>query len=706
MTRPVRHTLHRIPLLASLLGSFGLALAAPAALPPAPENAPWTLVEASKLDPASTAARAKDHLLVWRENNGEAASVVLRIELPFDKARLAVKDALREFGGLDETDTPRLITEMGAGWNDAIATLHPEEQGNSLRNSVESSALSPRFARAIEKGALLKQEPEWFRQAEQVRARLSGEVSQVRAFQGKKTPFWEARLKRSYGLFSGYSSTLTVSVTDAGFLHGRPVSYVEMQRIDERPNPRYVSTIQQLKIMAGGEPPPDYNILSGKQSKTLESLVVPGAEFMGVLKALEGSGQRVSVASSIMDTIERPPQKPSPAGEAMIKSGKAELLKGSTTPWASFGLASGMRFADILLTLPDGDLVIGADAFDDRSQGNSALLRLTRSGSGWRHEVLWRGAQTGSRARLSHDGKLLWLVGDPGPDAQGKDRPRSVYRIDLQTRKTDSWPLQDAKGEEISWSFGWALDADQRPISFNYDSAHYEDQPLALMHLAQASGKVERGQPVLRSPYADMSLKLIGQPRGQGVWVLDLSLAEIDPRSGRTLRAWRAPLGSDQGIHPAPLLMQGGAEAAVSFTVSAVGPNLDVIADDKHLAASAQHSGVQVIDLANGKPRFSVLAHPGGLKSVARSACGKWLALGGGSKEHKQPALLLDARTGQHQLHLDIGPEKSDSLRSLAFSWDGQKLWAIGHAGLIEWKLPAGLSEAHKAGCYPDQVSV
>lgn len=115
---------------------------------------------------------------------------------------------------------------------------------------------------------------------------------------------------------------------------------------------------------------------------------------------------------------------------------------------------------------------------------------------------------------------------------------------------------------------------------------------------------------------------------------------------------------------------------------------------------------MHVVDLKNGHVLSPLLGAADSFKAAARSANGRFLAMGttykAGGWQHR--VALWDVAQGRTPVQLDASSlPKNSEIQALAFSWDGSALWAIGTRELMLWKLPAALRDRAGQGAVPDQ---
>ncbi len=180
--------------------------------------------------------------------------------------------------------------------------------------------------------------------------------------------------------------------------------------------------------------------------------------------------------------------------------------------------------------------------------------------------------------------------------------------------------------------------------------------------------------------------------------------------TGKAVRNWTAP-GGEQVLAFAPsgkALVSGGQDGVRVWAVAdgkelhhlktaepdpvtclAVGPGAKLI------AVGYRHGGVRLWDRDGGKVAHQ-LRYPGGVRAVAVSADGKWVAGAGSGK-----IVLWDAATGQELRQIG----KAAPVASLAFAPDGRKLAAGMFDSTIQVYNPADgaelkLIEGHTSAVY------
>ena len=120
----------------------------------------------------------------------------------------------------------------------------------------------------------------------------------------------------------------------------------------------------------------------------------------------------------------------------------------------------------------------------------------------------------------------------------------------------------------------------------------------------------------------------------------------------------------------------------------------------------ARFVGMHVVDLKSGHVLSALLGSANNLKAAARSANGRFLAMGTtyttGGWKHR--VTLWDVAQGRTPAQLDTSSIPRDSeIQALAFSWSGSALWALGTRELMLWQLPAALRDHATRGAAPDQ---
>lgn len=720
-----------------LLSLIGIAtpLACPAA--PLPDTTAdglhWRLEQlrdTGHYNSFEVAARRGEQVLLWDNGSGRqtyAGAAYLLVSAPFDQVQPLVQGVLQRMGPMKaDTPTGRLL-DLSDAWGKVLLSRRPD-----LRAAIAEQAVEPKLQQALQQGAITRQELDW--RMDQARARVD------RLFQGSNVPalqatyaYWDARQDRSDGTTSQYRSALFVGVQDVSAVFGHPATVVQLRRYDTRPDPDYslwkALTLQDLDLLGGGR----------TQSSTADVTIVPGDVFTALSDALAAVPGKLEIAAS-PDAWQLPsvPSMPPPAITLVTPDQTAPVLKPLFMRWDTLVTDPSQRtllYPHDILGLPDGSMLFSAQVSDNRGWGQY-LWRLHAVNGSWRADEVWHGKDGPRRMMINGDGSAVWFDGQP----EDRNAP-SLYRYDIASRKVNRyevvWPKEtDWRTYQMS-DLDWIL-ADDLPANFWHDIRFREQpsNPVGSQYLT-----VQR--PAAPPPGADgtwpfvttlssVRQSLMDEISGSGnplirpvrwrpsgsYWTEDpQGITELDARTGRTLQTITLPQrygipapasakGIAQGV-PKPLGSPQGHWIATGFEL--------LLQDDGSIPPSVTNVrphgvsfvGMHVVDLKSGHVLSALLGQADTFKAAARSANGRFLAMGTTSIKAGIPtqrAALWDVAQGRTPVQLDASSlPRDDEIHALAFSWDGSALWALGHRELLLWQLPAALRDRATRDGTPDQ---
>ncbi len=700
----------RAPLLALLLtATCATASPRPSPVEPEPPLSAWQTVPAKSLDDETPAARQGERVLAWQKGRSlePAQQVFLRVDAAFEQVQPLLQAALSGLGGYKTSQAPQTLAYLSDPWPrvwlsrrpDLRAALVQGEERARLEQAVRDGAMSPDEARTELAWALASTDS-----APQDRIGIPAWQAQ--------TPSYLATRQERFGLWRSSRGVTRVEAFDAGFLFGRPTTAVRLGREDTYPNPRY-------KFFDWNR-----NILSSAPSKELTHHLVPAPAFEALAAALRRAKLPFAVASSPLAWAE-PVAQPEPPAVSLQAPGESRSLRPQ-----SFALTrlpefpDGITYPGILLALPGGDLLLSGEFFRHgrREQG---VWRLSRQGDTLAAQAVWTGRSPGRRLTLSRDGGSAWFSGLAGAEGTAPQ----LFRYDVAARRLVSAPLPGlpAAGgaDDKTWPDNdWLLDGEQQPLAWTRSySGTGSMAAWQLQGQAPQEGrwKVAERLRSTRPAYVQEVLSQVLLRQARRLWAIDRSLVEWDADSGRLLHSWPLPQRFGD-FPPAPGVQQrpsgwdpqalGSAEGgwvALGFTylLPEKSPGVPLIearaaVAEKEPVPRERHSGVHVMDTASGRVRLSALVGPGLLSAFARSAGGRWLAVGG------DPAWprLWDLDTGGAGYQL-AEPAQAGTRpphpTALAFSWDGRSVWGLSQRQLLRWELPAEAADAAGGGRFPDQ---
>lgn len=184
--------------------------------------------------------------------------------------------------------------------------------------------------------------------------------------------------------------------------------------------------------------------------------------------------------------------------------------------------------------------------------------------------------------------------------------------------------------------------------------------------------------------------------------VVDESIAEVDARTGRTLRAFPSPWGVRSGVHPRSLLIGKGSKLIVAFSAQIRVSDGGV--DYSPGAGGETWSGIQVVDLRGNAAPGTYLVQPGNCGAMASSGGDRLLAIGGRSSDPGLGGILVQSESMRAPYRLGIGPLASEDLHGLAFSWNGRFLWGTSSEGILQWQIDPALWDPAPPMATPEQT--
>ncbi|KML07597.1 MULTISPECIES: WD40 repeat domain-containing protein [Burkholderia] len=680
-------------------------------------------------DDYEVAARRGEQVLIWdngKNRQAYAGAVFLLVSAPYDQVQPLVERVLQRTSPVKASADSWQLQSLPDPWSHVLLSRRPD-----LRAAIADHATLPKLQQALQQGAITRQELDW--RMDQARARVD------RLFSGSGLPalqptyaFWEARQDHSDGITGQYRSALFVRVQDTSAIFGHPATVVQFGRVDSRPNPDYslwkALTLQDLDVFSGNR----------TQSSRTGISVVPADLFTALTDALSALPARLEIAKSPAAwQLPSAPSMPPPAIKPVAPDPSAPVIRPSIIRWDSFVTDPSQRtllYPHDILGLPDGSLLFSAQVADNRGW-NEYVWRLRAANGALQADEIWHGKEGPRQMMINGDGSAVWFDGQP--DAKSKP---CLYRYDIASSKVDRhevvWPSEtDWRDHQMS-DMSWILD-DDLPANFWHDLRHGEKDanPVGSAFLTvqrPASPPPGNDDPwpfvttlssvrqSLMDEISNGSNALIWPVRWRpsgSYWTEDSQgLAELDARTGRTLRTIVLPrrFGSPDSVSaagvahwaPKPLGSPQGQWIATGFEllldddgstpppVQAPGPK------------RAHFVGMHVVDLKNGHVLSALLGAADTFKAAARSANGRFLAMGttykAGGWQHR--VALWDVAQGRTPVQLDASSlPKNSEIQALAFSWDGSALWAIGTRELMLWKLPAALRDRAGHGAVPDQ---
>lgn len=363
---------------------------------------------------------------------------------------------------------------------------------------------------------------------------------------------------------------------------------------------------------------------------------------------------------------------------------------------------------------------------DDNDQPYG-VWRISEAAGTLRAEIVWRNAAGMRKMSLSADGHTAWFDGGTEPYVV-----TDLISYDVETRRVTRRPVTLPGGRNSALSdLHWVLAGDQLPTVFNpyhrlddkeANNNLLDSRRLALLRPAMPP-TTENETWVFNQAFAsarqsilDARIWPVRWRSTKTFWIEDLhGIAELDAFSGRVIRALAMPqrsgvLNSDDA---------GGASEHVPEPLGSPEANwiaagfLLTVRDNKNIPPSLEPHlgrfsdrfvGMHVIDLKEGYILSALLGGSDTLQAAARSANGRFLALGsnGISGDSSAQVVVWDIAQKRTPVRLDTSQFKGE-IFALAFSWDGAQLWAMGRGKLYRWHLPEQFRDAASKGSFPDQ---
>lgn len=719
-----------------LLGLIGatIPLACSAAPMPAAtvDGMQWRFVQLHNTghdDDYEVAARRNEQVLVWdngKNRQAYAGTVYLLVSAPFDQVQPRVQGVLQRTSPVTARVDNWQLQNLPPPWDKVLLSRRPD-----LRTAIAEQEVMPKLQQALQQGAITRPELDWRMDHARARVDRLSQGSRVPALQATYT-YWDARQDHSDGITGQYRSTLFVRVQDASAIFGHPATIVQFGRSDTRPNPDYslwkALTLQDLDVFSGNR----------TQSSRTGISVVPADVFTALTDALSAMPGKLEIAASPAAwQLPSTPSIPAPAINLAVPDPSAPVLKPRLIRWDTLVTDPSQRtllYPHDILGLPDGSMLFSAQVSDSRGW-NEYVWRLHEVDGALRADEVWRGKSGPRRMMINGDGSAVWFDGQP--DTDGKP---CLYRYDVTSRKVDRheivWPNETSWRDYQMSDLHWIL-ADDLPANFRHDIRHGEQasNPLGSEYLtvqrpASAPSGTDDPWPFVTT-LSSVRQSLMDDINGGGnpliwpvrwrpsgsYWTEDpQGLAELDARTGRTLRAIALPqrFGSPDpdnatGIAqwvPEPLGSPQGQWIATGFVL--------LLDDDGSMPPPVKYPGpkrarfvgMHVVDLKSGHVLSALLGPADDFKAAARSANGRFLAMGttstAGSRTHR--VALWEVAQGRTPVQLDASSLPTDNeIRALAFSWDGSALWALGTHELLLWQLPAALRDRATRRAVPDQ---
>lgn len=703
-------------LFAAASAGHGMAATAPGTTI---DGAAWRIESATAFrGHATVAAQRKEQILVWDGGKGAqvASQVLLLVEAPYDQVQPAVQQALAPLGALSMHSENSPLAYLPSGWSEVLMSRRAD-----LREALVAHAILPRLQLAVVQGAITPAEMEQRLARERARVDLAPQSGdQLDAFRATY-PYWYATQDRSHGLTGRRKSELLIRVSDVSATFGHPATEVYISREDSYPNPGYL-----LKQVT------EFNPLGSSTPRVLSDNVVPAAAFTAVRDALASLPGKVEIARSPLAWVQPVAQPTTPVLNLAAPAGDAPAIQAQAIRWDALVIDPHSRgytpiYPHALLALPDGDLMVSAGMFDDSGQ-SQRVWRLHDANGEWKAEEVWRGAAGTAQLSLSADGRIAWFNGGNAPYIA-----HDLYAYDIAsrslTRHAATWP--DADRRNIS-NLRWELAGDQRPAIFDHDYSLGDDDGrknllgnnyLTVLRPTTAPSSANGTwpfSPTFSSPRQSMmgarmkGNTLIWPVRWRDpktFWVEDQpGIAQLDAASGRVLRALTLPqrfgtpdptdaTGVAQWI-PKPLGSPEAGWIATGFVL--------MMADDGHMpptkGGNDRFVGMHVVNLEDGRVLSALLGRSDTLQAAARSAHGRFLALGSnGARRGDRRFALWDIAQGRTPVQLETS--SNNEVHALAFSWNGADLWALCRGELLHWHLPDALIDAATGGSFPDQSS-
>lgn len=320
---------------------------------------------------SAVAVHMKERIVVWNRPKGAepAMAAYLLIEAPFAEVQPAVHKALAGFGRFESSSELTMLAYQRGIWDQVLLSRRPD-----LRDALAERLVRPQLDLAYREGALTAAE------VERRMARALAEITStpqnralLEAFH-QTYPSYSAIQSRSIGMLRGSRSELKVYVFDVSAAFGHPTTAVEIEREDTFPNPNH-ATWGAIS---------DFNPLRTPPSRTLTSATVPAPLFEAVHAALvalnSGKSVRVALTPKVWTKTFEPPTH---MRDIVLTPPQTDQspIQAETLRWESIDSAQADAFAypHDLLVLPDGDLLLSADALSvARVPSQQSLRRISR----------------------------------------------------------------------------------------------------------------------------------------------------------------------------------------------------------------------------------------------------------------------------------------------------------------------------------------
>lgn len=696
---------------------FLLAASSAVAAPVASGDSPWQLAAASSaLDAQAPAVRRREDLLFWSLADGRrepAAVAHLLVEAPYAQVQAAVQATLQAQDGVEERSAASELAYLPDDWDEVLLSRRAD-----LRALLVAQVTAPMLEAAVAQGALTAGEAQLRLQRAHRRTQWAPQDRHaLAAFRDAHYPQYCATRSERQGRGGGLETTLCVFDVSAAF--GTAATALRIERTDTYANPEHsvLKTLSHIDPF-GPSPPP----------RQLRQRVVPAALFQGVRAAIAASAPQAALhvaASPLAWTLPAAPLPPAPPVAFVAAGNGVAPVPVEALPWdALVGMAAatnGARYPQDLLALPDGDLLLSVQVLGGPASG-TRLWRLHRDGEQWQAALVWQGEEGARRLMADAQGGSVWFRAKAAGD---EDEVLHVY--DVATRQLRRHAVAGDAADDRGYA-RWELDAAQRPAYF----AHHSDAAGAG---AFGSGRFTMSTPATPPPSdglwtfarafaAPRQALMDGASKGnaqlwpvrlrdpRALWVEDAEgLAELDPGSGRVLRAFALPQrfgvpdpfdasGVAQWV-PTPLGSLQGGWIATGFVLLLDPHGTSPPRFAPAAGGGERFVGMHVVDLRDGRVRLSaLLGRAETLKAAARSANGRLLALGSDAPGGGLQVAVWPLAATRPPLPL-AAPARA-GLATLAFAWNGQALWALTDRGLLRWALPAALHDPAAAGAYPE----
>ncbi|WP_233874637.1 hypothetical protein [Paraburkholderia adhaesiva] len=356
------------------------------------------------------------------------------------------------------------------------------------------------------------------------------------------------------------------------------------------------------------------------------------------------------------------------------------------------------------------------------------MWRLHQANGGWKAEEIWRGEEGAGQLALSANGHTAWFDG-----ASTRQATHEWFAYDVDARRLTHYAMTRSDADRGDFgSLRWELAGDQLPAVFDHNISLGDRQknplggvllsvlrptaPPSLAHDAWPFGTafLSARQAMMGADMEGNTLIWPVRWRDPKVfWVEDQpGIAELDAASGRVLRALALPQRFGFGApdpHNATGVAQGAPTPLGSPEAGWIATGFELrLADDGHMPSSlysvsndnGSFVGMHVVNLKDGHALSALLGRSEKLAAAARSAHGRFLALGG-MKPGSPHVVLWDIAQARTPVQLETSSRSE--LHAVAFSWNGADLWALGDRELFHWSLPDSLRDAAAKGSFPDQ---